>query len=103
MCLKDFITQFTLANRRHEKSLNIIHDILAFNSTLLLMVYLIYFRKTQKEVDIFCDLTENTPSDYTILIYHIPLRENVNFKEKIREMLEKKFDVQVTKVLKPFV
>ena len=46
ICLLDIVTRLSLANSRfHEKNSDII-DILTFNATIIMMAYLLYFRRT---------------------------------------------------------
>lgn len=83
VCIRDIVTAFSLANRRNRKELALISDILTLTSTLLMFGFLIYFRRNQKKLDVFCDLQELTPSDYTVMAY------NIDDPSKLKDFFEK--------------
>ncbi|CAD8055090.1 unnamed protein product [Paramecium sonneborni] len=82
VCLRDIVTIFSLANRKNDQELLALEDILTLSSTFLMMVFLIYFRKNQKKLDVFCDLQELTPSDYTVMAY------NIDQSDKLKQYFE---------------
>jgi hypothetical protein len=45
-CQLDYVTRFSLANARFHRNYSDIVDVMAFNSTLMMMGYLLYFRFT---------------------------------------------------------
>lgn len=71
-CKKDFISQFSIANKVSNKDYAQISDLLNIVTSVTIMALLIYFRKDQKDIDIQCDIKEITPSDYTILVMNLP-------------------------------
>ncbi|CAD8132365.1 unnamed protein product [Paramecium octaurelia] len=81
-CVRDIVTMFSLANRRKDQELQALQDILTLSSTFLMMAFLIYFRKNQQKLDVFCDLQELTPSDYTVMAY------NINQPDRIKQYFE---------------
>ncbi len=65
------------------------NDYLNLTTFIVIMIVLLIFRKYQKEIDIECDKSEITPSDYTIFVKDIPLKDNFNYKENLKKFFEK--------------
>ncbi|EGR32796.1 hypothetical protein IMG5_070780 [Ichthyophthirius multifiliis] len=72
-CRADWISMFTIVNKKFQLNLGEIQDMLNFTTIIVLMIILFLFRKQQKEIDIQCDIAELTPSDYSIIIKNLPI------------------------------
>jgi hypothetical protein len=47
---------------------------------ILIMIILIFFRKSQREIYERIDATSTTPSDYTLIVKNIPKGLKINYK-----------------------
>lgn len=59
-------------------------DYLNLSSIAVLIALLVYFRKEQRDIDVLCDKKEITPSDYSLLVKHLPKKPfNPNIKSDL--------------------
>jgi len=60
------------ANKRFEVVLSDLPKYFNFSSVLFILIIIFFFRKSQLGIDNECDIRENTPSDYSIIIKDLP-------------------------------
>ncbi len=63
-------------------------QILNFVSLFIIMLVLLYFRKSQRQIDSDIDEELLTPADYTICVKNIPTFLNLDYKWELKHMFE---------------
>ena len=71
-CVLDWVTKFSLVNKTNTRGLNTIQHYLNFLCLIGVIGFMLYYRKTQKELYRQIDLKETTPSDYAISVKNLP-------------------------------
>lgn len=97
-CVLDLITMFSLVNKTSKNEANEIQHYLNFSSVIGVIIFMIFYRKNQKELFLRIDLKETTPSDYTIIVKNIPTDLNIDIEKSLYEYFNfvdsKQYDVQ---------
>ncbi|CAK77359.1 unnamed protein product (macronuclear) [Paramecium tetraurelia] len=94
-CLNDWIARSSLANKRFQTILTQLPHYFNFSSVIFILVIIFFFRKSQLIIDNDCDIKENTPSDYTLIVKDIPKDCK---QQQLKEFFEKKFEVEVMEI-----
>ncbi|CAD8158550.1 unnamed protein product [Paramecium pentaurelia] len=94
-CLNDWIARSSLANKRFQSILTELPHYFNFSSVIFILIIIFFFRKSQLIIDNDCDIKENTPSDYTLIVKDIPKDCK---QQQLKEFFENKFNVEVMEV-----
>ncbi len=78
-CHMTLAHQMSLANTKDHPERAEIQSTLCLTVTVLLMIFLIYFRYKQRSINSEIDVSNVTPSDYTVLIRNVPLNLSVDY------------------------
>ncbi|KRX03774.1 hypothetical protein PPERSA_04282 [Pseudocohnilembus persalinus] len=90
-CNKDWITMFSIGNKRSKENLIDIQNYVDLGCLLIMIIFFQFFRKYIKTIDIKYDILDINPKDYTIWIQNIPKNfqaKNDSYEEDIREFIE---------------
>jgi hypothetical protein len=80
-------------NRKSNPELLIYSDICDILTTISIMVMLIFFRISQRNLNKEIDELNCTPSDFTIVVYNIPLGLDDNYIENLKNVFIKALDL----------
>ena len=87
LCNNDWIAKSSLANKRFKVNEILTSDWFNATTVMLIFVLLFLFRRSQLNIDNRCDILENTPSDYTLIVSNIPKINNP--AKELKEYFEK--------------
>jgi hypothetical protein len=68
-----------------------IQEILNFVAIIILIIYLQFFRRNQRIMDLLCDAKDISVSDYTVLVSNIPKdyeSENYDYDDGLKNYFE---------------
>ncbi|EGR30205.1 hypothetical protein IMG5_137940 [Ichthyophthirius multifiliis] len=89
----NWITKYSLGNKRNENQLMDIQSALNLFSIFIIIILLQYFRYVQRKTDVECDVADISVNDYTIMINNIPKKiENAlndDYDDDLKDFLEK--------------
>lgn len=89
-CVLDWVTFLSLANKTNRYTTNDIQHYLNFLCLIGVIVFMIYYRKSQKELFLHNRWKDATPADYTIAIKNLPNNIEIEFLEiKLKEYFAK--------------
>lgn len=81
-CVLDWVTFLSLANKTNRYTSNDIQHYLNFFCLIGVIVFMIYYRKSQKELFLHNRWKDVTPADYTIAIKNLPNNLEIEVLEK---------------------
>ena len=82
-CVSDWITIFSLVNKTNELGLNEIQHYLNFAGLIGVIIFILHYRKSQKDLYLQCNWKETTPADYTIAVKNIPRHVSMNVEKEL--------------------
>ena len=101
-CYLNWMSMLSLPNKINSKEYMMIQETLNLVAGLLIMIILLFFRKSQRDLNDQVDAVVNSPSDYSILVKNIPTFRGVDYKKEIQTFFETKISLDkkfnVTKV-----
>jgi hypothetical protein len=100
LCEYNWAHVMSVINKKDHPELMTIQKYLSFCSNICMLILLLFFRKSQREINMYIDVSQTTPSDYSIMITKIPKILGLNYKEKIADCLkEADKDLIIMKIL----
>ncbi|CAK64341.1 unnamed protein product (macronuclear) [Paramecium tetraurelia] len=87
-CSESLFLRLSLANKLDNREALEHVQILNFINLFIVMLVLIYFRKSQRQIDTTIDEELLTPADYTVCVKNIPLGLGLNYKWELKHMFE---------------
>ena len=95
-CILDSITMFSLVNKANNDLLDNYQHYFNFIALIAMMFFMLFLRKSQKELFLKCDFRVISPAQYTIEVKNIPKHLNLDhldfdYKKALREYFEENF------------
>ncbi|CAD8055184.1 unnamed protein product [Paramecium primaurelia] len=87
-CPDSIFLRLSLANKLDNREALEMMQVLNFISIFIIMFVLIYFRKSQRQIDTTIDEEQLTPADYTICVKNIPTGLSVDYKYELKNLFE---------------
>ncbi|CAD8147563.1 unnamed protein product [Paramecium octaurelia] len=88
-CPDSIFLRLSLANKLDNREALETMQVLNFISIFIIMFVLIYFRKSQRQIDTTIDEEQLTPADYTICVKNIPTGLSVDYKAELTNLFQK--------------
>lgn len=79
---------FSMANKKDRPEFISIQAYLNLAVSFAIMMSLMLFRRSQRQIDIEIDASQATPSDYTIMVKNIPKMRKENYEEYLKKLFE---------------
>ncbi|CAD8069040.1 unnamed protein product [Paramecium sonneborni] len=98
-CPDSIFLRLSLANKLDNREALEMMQLLNFISIFIIMFLLIYFRKSQRQIDTTIDEEQLTPADYTICVKNIPTGLSVDYKYELKNLFENYSVLDSTKTI----
>lgn len=95
-CYLNWMSMLSLPNKKDNKEYMMIQETLNLVAGILIMIILLFFRKSQRDLNDLVDSETNSPSDYSILVKNIPTFRGVDYQKEIKNFFETKISLEKT-------
>ncbi|CAD8048026.1 unnamed protein product [Paramecium sonneborni] len=102
-CSDSWFLKLSLANKLDNRQAMEHVQILNFLNLFIVMGVLLYFRKSQRQIDTNIDEELLTPADYTVCVKNIPTELGVDYQQELKNLFEKEAVVGESIVVKKVV
>lgn len=89
-CKKNGVSTFSYVNIKNDETKVTLQGINNLATIFIIIVFLQFFRKAQKQFSVDCDVADISTTDYSVIVKKIPtnLGENVDYDDEIKKYFE---------------